>query len=203
MKNFLFNHKVLPASLILFFILSGCSPSNVILRTKYRPGKIIDPILPFPERITLFLEPVTGMDESLWYTIRDYSWTLEKSPSILVRDAFEMELPFWGIELSNNSKKAKGRLKVSIRWFGPYGNTPIAAAVILSVTLYRGDEDEQLWHGKVEGGVKPRPFPAGTDNINTAIEGVIYEALSKAMAKLRWNGEFYQAIGLISGMYGS
>lgn len=202
MRNILFKHKILPA---VFMVLSifGCSPVNIILDTEQGTIKRQDPspILPYHKRITVFLEPITGMDESLWFKLVNYSWQLGKSPSILVKDAFEREFPFWGIAISEDIKKADARMKIAIRWFGPYGNSPNSAAVILAVTLYKGNLPVPIWHGKVEGGVLPRPFPMGAYNIKETIEQAIQEALSEALSKLRWNGEFCQAIKTITKIY--
>lgn len=197
MKNILSKHKRLIVYLS-FFILTGCSSTNSILNSKYRPEKNIDPILHSSQKITLSLDPVTGMDDYQWYKLGSFSWTLAKKPTVLVRDMLEREFPFWGLELSDDLKRAKGILEVSVRWFGPYGNSPVSAAVILGVTLFANNKAEPVWHGKIEGGVLPQPLPVGADNVRISIEEAIEEALSEAVYNLRWNGEFCQAIRLLS-----
>ena len=201
MKNALSNlHKTVHICLMLF-IIWGCSPANTILNKKQHLNNNFNPILSDPKGITLFLEPIAGMDEYQWYKLKNYSWILNRSPLALVRDALEKEFPLWGIWLSEDAKEADGRINVTIRWFAPYGINPVSAAVILAVTLYGNEGENPLWHGKVEGGVLPQPMPTGIDNVKIAIINVIAAALSEAITNLRWNGEFSQTLRFLSGEY--
>ena len=196
MKNLLFKQKVFPA-FFLVFIIYGCTSANITLDVKHGAGKENRTALPYQKTLTVFFEPVTGMDESVWFKKGKFSSKLGKSPSVYVKDAFKKELPFWGINITEDLKKADGIIKVDIRWFGPYGNSPNSAAVILAVSLFEKNTKKTLWHGKVEGGVLPEPLPAGQKKIRITIEDTIDEALSEAMTNLRWSGEFNQAIAIL------
>ncbi|MBW2030320.1 MAG: hypothetical protein JRJ31_14755 [Deltaproteobacteria bacterium] len=180
------------------FAISSCLPAHMVIDTEYQPAQIFTPIVPPPERLSLFLEPIRGFDELEWYRTNLHSWSLDKRPSLLVREALEGELPAMGIDVKDTDEDVKGRLKVSVRWFGPYGNSPVSAAVILAVSLYGPGHVSPTWHGKVEGGVLPKVVPIGKRNINKEINRAMNEALSKAVARLRWNAEFCQAIRFLS-----
>lgn len=184
-------------------LLPGCFPGKMVIDLEYRPERSSTPILSPGEILPLCLETVKGSDSVEWYKTGKYTWWLDRGPTHIVREALERELPLMGIELKGTCEDVKGRLRVSVRWFGPYGNSPVSAAVILAITLFDVDKEGPIWHGKIEGGVLPAPMPVGKKKIERAISKAINQALLKVVSRLRWNGEFCQAVRLLAGKYES
>ncbi|MBW1998116.1 MAG: hypothetical protein JRJ29_09160 [Deltaproteobacteria bacterium] len=187
---------IVTAWLVLF---PGCLPSKMVINWQYRPETYPTPILPPGEILTLCIEAVGGVDGFEWIKTDKYSWRLDRRPAHIVREVLERDLPLMAIEVKGTCEDVRGRLRVSVRWFGPYGNSPVSAAVILAMTLFEANGDIPVWHGKIEGGVLPAPMPFGKRNIERAISKAINQALSKVMSRLRWNGEFCQAVRLLAG----
>lgn len=179
-------------------VLWGCAPSIILLHITPQPLKNVRPLISSDNKITLFLEPVIGGNDPQWYELGKYSWSLEKKPSILIRETLYKEFPPMGIFLSESPQNTDGSLRILVRWFGPYGSSPISAGVILAVELRKKDQEGVLWRGKFEGGVVPKALTPVTINNKELIEEAIAEALTEAITRLVQDAEFYQAISLLA-----
>jgi hypothetical protein len=144
--------------------------------------------------LVLFVPPVAGSTQTLWYGIKDRDWFLEQEPATLIREALVRELESMGFKVSDDLQKCHARLQAEIRWFAPDGDKPLSAGVIVSFSLYGMDGVKPLWRGKLHGGSNPETSVLMESDIPEFMGRAVSEAIGRAMRKLRWDPTFREAI---------
>jgi len=178
---------------LLFCILSGCSSSRA-LSVKYKPLGRPSFVFPLEQKVVLSLGPVKGDDSQVWYRSKRHTWLLDTVPSTLIYSAISSELKRMGITIKNNTDRALGRIEIENRWFGPYGNTPFSAAVILSLAFYPRGASSPSWRCRLEGGAFGRESVLTDEDRDIVMERVASEALTNAVRKLGWDQGFIRVI---------
>ena len=189
---------------IHLILLVGCA-STYILSPHYKPRESPRILLPSGQKLTLLLPSVAGNQDKLWYRIGEYSWFLEKEPTLIVHEALVEEIKQMGISVTCNPSLAQGRLEAQIRWFGPYGHNYLTAAIIVSLRLYPPDAVKPLWCGKLQAGAQTHVTTLTVGGKTPFVEEVVSEALTKAITQLRWKPGFAHAITLLAtgqGIFG-
>ena len=182
----------MPAFTLVFF-LAGCASTST-LSVEYKPlGRPLF-VLPPEKKVSLTLAPVRGVDSDLWYRIKGHTWLLNTRPAVLIYGAISSELERMGITIKNNTDRALGRIEIENRWFGPYGNTPFSAAVILSLAFYPRGASSPSWRGRLEGGAFGRESVRTDEDRDIVMERVASEALTNAVRKLGWDRGFIRVI---------
>jgi hypothetical protein len=184
--------------LVFFFAIAGCATINVF-SVHYEPEGPPAFAIPPDRKLTLFLGPVKGDDSRLWYRVGEYEWFLERSPNLIVYDALARELGRMGITVTKSPSEGQGSLEVEIRWFGPYGYNPSAAAVILCLSLYAKGATEPLWRDKIEAGGFPHTSAWTIRGKISSVEKTLSEALSNTVRQLGWRAGFQKAVAYLLG----
>lgn len=141
--------------------------------------------------VTLYVAPVAGSEDRLWYEAGSRRWFLERSPALLVREALVQSLEAMGISTTQSPACADARLDARIRWFAPYGHSPFTAAVIVSVSLAGGEGDQVLWRGRIRAGrANGASKTSGVYGGRAKIEKTVSEVLTEAVNQLRWKPGF-------------
>lgn len=147
----------------------------------------------------VLLVRVRGNRDRVWYRVGEHTWSLEKEPVDIVREALEAELRAIGVHVTDDPGRASGLLDTEIRWFAPYGHSYLTAAVILSLALYPNGSANPIWRGRLQGGEYTRPPVFRWGGCNPLIEEMANRALGKAVEQLRWKAELAQAIDRLPG----
>ena len=183
--------------LTALLIITGCATTytfHVDYQTTGEPRRLI----PEDKNLVLFLGPVAGTSDKLWYRIGKYEWFLDESPVSLVEKGLSRALQRMGITPTSHPSRAQGRLEAEIRWFGPYGPYYRTAAIIISLTLYSGNEKEPLWQVRLRGGSHSNDVVFTPSGVKSTAGKAVSEALSQALRQLRWKPDFFHALSLLS-----
>lgn len=183
--------------LLWLLLIAGCATTRTIA-LHYKP--VEGPCGPSGSyrNLSVFVEPVKGGDSRSWYRVGEYEWVLERPPKLIVYSALCKELDRMGITVAESRTEAQGRMEVEIRWFGPYGYNPSAAAVILAVSLYQKDSKDPLWRGRLQAGVFPRTSALTLAGKDEEIEETASDALREAVSRLSWESGFVRAVRALS-----
>ena len=170
-------------------LLAGCGLKHVEIDPAVRNTADTPAAVPELEGLSLYLAPPDGPKERLWYENEGRRWTLERPPDVLVREALVKGLEGMGLTVSDREDSETLRLEVRIRWFAPYGHTPYAAVVILSLSLHPGEGEQALWWGRLRAGrvEPPRWLFFGSQR---KLETIVSEVLTEAIDQLRWKPGF-------------
>ena len=87
-------------------VLAACKTTYTV-SAHYKPSENARPIVSPDTRFTLFVAPVSGPSDQLWYRIGGYTWFLEKSPTTLVEEALVDELELMGIRVTNDPSEGQ------------------------------------------------------------------------------------------------
>jgi len=191
------NHRLL--SLMAFLILGstwGCA-TPYHLSIDYVPTAPPSFTLPGDRQLSLSVE-TTGGDSGPWYRMGACSWVPGRAPSAVVKEAVSIELKRMGISISGNPGRADGRIKVKIRWFGPYGYNPSSTGLILSVSLYKKGSTDPLWHDKLEAGSFPAKTAKTMRGQGELMEKSASDALARVVRQLSWRPGFVRSISRLS-----
>jgi hypothetical protein len=179
--------------LLAFLFVQGCAAEHVIsVRPSPMEGNRV--LLLPPQKGMLLVQAVGERQGTLWYKTAFRSWVLERDPAAIVLQAVEEELKLMGISVTADPSQAGPRLEIELRWFGPYGHSPLTAAVIVAFALYSADSGRPVWRGRVQAGEALYRERVGTEDEDAVIGKVISKVLSDALMQLRWKPDFLEAI---------
>ena len=188
--------KVALIGLLFFLLTQGCVTEHTV---HVAPAPIP------PERAMLshaqdaiLLIRARGENQGrLWYQGRFDAWVLEEEPMVMVMKAIEAELKSMGYAVTREGPKTPPRLEIELRWFGPYGHSPLTAAVIMAFALYPAESNEPVWRGKVQAGEYVNQEMVDPENEAAVIGEIISKALYDALTQLKWKPDFLQAISVV------
>jgi len=182
--------------LLVFILVQGCAAEHVVsVPSSQRPGGY--GVLYLPQNGVLYVQAVGESYGTLWYTSGFHSWILEQEPTEIVLKAVEEELKLMGIDVTADPSQANPRLEIELRWFGPYGHSPLTAAVIIAFALYPAQSNNPVWRGKVQAGEYLNPAMVDVGEDAAIIGRIISKVLSDALMQLSWKPDFLDAISLV------
>jgi hypothetical protein len=181
--------------LFFFAVSSACAPANHPITVKpYVAAEKTAIFHSSGDPFVLFVPPVKGTRERLWYSVRDKQWFLNREPPALIREALVVELQSMKFVLTDELEGADARLDAEITWFSPDGGKPLSAGVIISLSLYEPGAAQPLWRGRLQGGCTLDSMPLLESAIPERMGHALSEAIEKAVRKLRWDPTFPEAI---------
>jgi hypothetical protein len=179
--------------LLVFILVQGCAAEHVVsVRSSPTPGK--QGVFHLSQNGMLYIQAVSESYGTLWYTSGFHSWILEQEPTEMVLKAVEEELKLMGICVTAEPFQAIPRLEIELRWFGPYGHSPLTAAIIIAFALYPAQSNNPVWRGKVQAGEYLNPAMVDVGEDAAFIGRIISKVLSDALMQLRWKPDFLDAI---------
>lgn len=181
---------LVPALLVL---LAGCGARRCEVGVVYQ-GSGSGRSVPEAEGASLYLAPVQGSKERFWYADGYRCWFLKRPPTELVHEALARGLEGMGLVVTEQGESAMGRLEARIRWFAPYGHTPFAPGVIVSLSLHAKEGEPALWWGRIRAGRATAPSERGPGTERQRLEAVLSEVLTEAVDRLRWKPGFRHAL---------
>ncbi|MCF8061775.1 MAG: hypothetical protein K9M82_04595 [Deltaproteobacteria bacterium] len=179
-------------ALLSLLLLAGCGARSWEIEAAYDSARRAS--LPEARGVNLYMAPVEGPEDRLWYETGSRRWYLERPPTELVREALVQGMEFMGLRFTEHPALADGRLEARIRWFAPYGHSPFAAVVIVSLSLHGGEGAQFLWWGRIRAGRDEKPKGMGVFGGREELGKVLSEVLTEAVDQLRWKPEFRHAL---------
>ena len=181
---------------LLLLLVQGCAAEHAVLvRPSLRSGKHAVPLQ--PQGGLLLVQTVGERPGRLWYANGFHSWVLERDPSAMVLQALEEELKLMGIGVTEDPSQDVPRLEIELRWFGPYGHSPLTAAVIIALALYPIQSHQPIWRGKLQAGEQSAQQMVHAGDEAALMGAIISTALSDALAQLRWKPGFLEAVSAV------